>query len=426
MYVAYSILLGLCFLLIIPLYFFRLRVLKGERLFLGERMGRGLPKRKTDGPLVWLHAVSVGEILSLQSFIPELRKARPGCEIALSALTNTGYRMAKEKVRGSDHLFFIPFDFAFAVRKAFGHLRPDLLVLAESEFWPRLLREAGRAGCPVLVINGRVSERSFRRMRRFGPFVRPVLRNVARFLVQTASDRARLEKAGVPGEKISVAGNLKCETRLPDVSTEEIRAMRSEIGLPPEARILIAGSVHRGEEGPLIRAFREARQERPEIRFILAPRHPDQFADIEKDFAQAGFLVRRRTDSSPAGPWDAFILDTIGELARFYALADAAFIGGSLIPRGGQNLLEPAFYGKPIFFGPHMKNFASLAEAFVAGGGARMVATLGDLKKMFLFSPPVYEPGMGEKAREILRSLQGATAKTLDAIGEFLDVHGAR
>jgi len=425
-YFAYSVLLGLCFFLVVPLYFFRLRVLKGEPLFLGERLGRGLPKRKTDGPLIWFHAVSVGEILSLQSFIPELRKARPGCEIALSALTNTGYRMAAEKVRGANFLFFIPFDFAFAVRKAFRRLRPSLLILAESELWPRLLREARRAGCPVLVINGRVSERSFRRMRRFGPFVRPVLRNVTRFLVQTPSDRIRLEKAGVPAKKITVAGNLKCETRLPDVSTEEIRTMRSEIGLPPEARVLIAGSVHRGEEGPLIRAFREARKQRPEIRFILAPRHPDQFADIEKDFAQAGFAVRRRTDRGSSGPWDAFILDTIGELARFYALADAAFIGGSLIPRGGQNLLEPAFYGKPIFFGPNMKNFLSLAEAFVAGGGARMVATLGELKNMFLFAPPVHSPGMGERAREILRSLQGATAKTLDAIGEFLDRHAAR
>jgi 3-deoxy-D-manno-octulosonic-acid transferase len=420
-YAVYSVLLGLCFLVVIPLYFIRLRLMKHEGMHLRERLGGRLPRRKSDGPLVWFHAVSVGEVLSLQSFIPELRKARPECEIALSALTNTGHRMAAEKLGAIDYLFFIPFDFAFAVRKVFRRLKPDLLVLAESEFWPRLLRESRRSGCPVLVINGRVSDRSFRRMRRFGLVIRPVLNNVSRFLVQTDIDRGRLEAAGVPAERIAVAGNLKCETRLPDFGEDEVRTARSELGLEPEAKVLIAGSVHRGEDGPLIRAFREAREERPEVKLILAPRHPEQFSDIEKEFAQVGFVVRRRTARDASGPWNVFILDTIGELTRFYALADAAFIGGSLIPWGGQNLLEPAYYGKPVFFGPHMKNFASLAETFVAGGGAKMVSTPEELRSMFLFGDPVALAKMGERSLEILRSLQGATPKTLIAIGGLLD-----
>lgn len=426
MYVAYSILLGLCFLAIIPLYFIRLRVMKHERMHLRERLGGRLPQRKTDGPLVWFHAVSVGEVLSLQSFVPELRKVRPECEIALSALTNTGHRMAAEKLGCVDHLFFIPFDFAFAVRKVFRRLKPNLLVLAESEFWPRLLRESRRAGCPVLVINGRVSERSFRRMRRFGIFIRPVLKNVTRFLVQTDIDRGRLEAAGVPAERIAVAGNLKCDTRLPDFGADAVRAARSELGLEPEAKVLIAGSIHRGEDGPLIRAFREARLVRPGIKLILAPRHPEQFADLEKELGPDGFVLRRRTARGASGPWDIFVLDTIGELARFYALADAAFIGGSLIPRGGQNLLEPAYYGKPVFFGPHMKNFASLAEVFVARGAARTVSTPEELKAMFLSGGAAASSEMGKRARETLVSLQGATVRTLAAIGELLDSHGKR
>ena len=421
MYAVYSVLLGLCFLVVIPLYFVRLRLMKREPLHLRERLGGRLPRRIKDGPLVWFHAVSVGEVLSLRTFIPELRKARPECEVALSALTNTGYRMAEEKLSGVDHLFFIPFDFAFAVRRVFRGLKPDLLVLAESEFWPRLLREARRAGCPVLVVNGRVSERSFRRMRLFGPVIRPVLKNVSRFLVQTEIDRGRLEAAGVPAERVAVAGNLKCETRLPDFGEDEARIARRELGLEPGAKVLIAGSVHRGEDGPLIRAFREARAKRPEVKLILAPRHPEQFSDIEKELMPEGFVVRRRTARDASGPWDVFVLDTIGELARFYALADAAFIGGSLISWGGQNLLEPAFYGKPVFFGPHMKNFASLAEAFVAGGGAEMVSTPEELRSMFLFGDPAALAKMGERAREILRSLQGATAKSLAAIGGLLD-----
>lgn len=423
MYAAYSILLGLCYLAIIPLYFVRLRMMKHEPLHLRERLGGRLPRRKTDGPLVWFHAVSVGEVLSLRSFMPAFRKSFPGCEIALSALTETGHRMAVEKLSGVDHLFFIPFDFAFAVRKAFRRLRPGLLVLAESEFWPRLLREARRAGCPVLVINGRVSERSFRRMRRFGLVIRPVLKNVTRFLVQTEIDRGRLVEAGVPPERIAVAGNLKCETLLPDVTADEARTARSEIGIRPEDRVLIAGSIHRGEDGPLVRAFREARLVRPGIKLILAPRHPEQFADLEKELGPDGFVLQRRTARGASGPWDIFVLDTIGELARFYALADAAFIGGSLIPRGGQNLLEPAYYGKPVFFGPHMKNFASLAEVFVARGAARTVSTPEELKAMFLFAGPVPYAEMGKRARETLLSLQGATARTLEAIGELLGRH---
>jgi 3-deoxy-D-manno-octulosonic-acid transferase len=263
-------------------------------------------------------------------------------------------------------------------------------------------------------------------MRRFGFVIRPVLKNITRFLVQTDIDRGRLEAAGVPAERIMVAGNLKCETRLPDVTADEVQAGRSEIGIQPDDRVLIAGSIHRGEEGPLIRAFREARRERPDIKLILAPRHPEQFSDIEKEFAQDGFAVRRRTKRGASGPWDIFVLDTIGELARFYALADAAFIGGSLIPWGGQNLLEPAYYGKPVFFGPHMKNFASLAEVFVARGAARTVSAPEELKAMFLLRGADASPEMGKRARETLVSLQGATARILAAIGELLDGHGKR
>jgi 3-deoxy-D-manno-octulosonic-acid transferase len=419
-YVLYSILLALCFLVVIPLYFVRLKLMRGQRLYLRERLGGRLPRRKTDGPLIWIHAVSVGEVLSLQSLVRELRAARPGCEIALSVLTNTGFGMAAAKIRDVDHLFFIPFDFAFAVRRVILRLRPNLLVLAESEFWPRLLREAHRAHCPVLLVNGRISERSARRIGRFAPFIRPVLRNVTRFLVQTELDRTRLEGAGIPSERISVAGNLKCEINLPRYSPEEIRDLRAGIGLPSEAKVLIAGSIHRGEEGPLIQAFREARKERSDVRFILAPRHAVQFADIEKEFLPDGFAARRRTDHAAAGPWDVFILDTLGELARFYALADAAFIGGSLIPRGGQNLLEPAFYGKPIFFGPDMKNFAALAEAFIFGGGATTVRSPEELRRMFLFADPEALAEIGRRAREVLTSLEGATARTLAAVNALI------
>ncbi len=416
MYFLYSVLLGMALVAVVPLYFVRLRLGKGESLHLAERLGFRLPARIRQGPFLWIHAVSVGEVLSLQSLVRELRIRHPDWEIGFSSLTNTGFRMAEARIKDADHLFFVPFDLGWSVRRTFRRLRPDLLVLAESEFWPRLLKEAERRGCPVLSVNGRVSPRTFRRFLRFRRVVRPLLDKVDRFLVQTDGDRSRLETIGLRSDRIEVSGNLKCEIRLPELPPEEIRALRGEMGVRPGRRVLVAGSIHRGEEGPLIAAFAEARKVRADVLLVLAPRHPEKFADVEKEFAGTPFVVRRRTRLAAGEPWDVLVLDTIGELARFYALADAAFIGGSLVPWGGQNLLEPAFYGKPIFFGPHMENFADLADRFIAGGAAVVVEKPEDLAAMFRFEDVERLAERGQAAKTILTSLQGATAKTLAAI----------
>jgi len=419
-YVLYSILLGLTLAAVLPLYFIRLRLGKGEGLHLAERMGFRLPVRSASRPFVWIHAVSVGEVLSLQSLVRELKARHPDWDIGFSCLTPTGFRMAEARIADADFRFYVPFDFASSVRRVFRRLRPNLLVLAESEFWPRMLKEARRRGCPVLSVNGRVSPRTYRRLLRFR---RPALRllgGVDRFLVQTGTDAARLAAVGLPADRVQVAGNLKCETRLPEFPERRVRELRGELGIAPGARILVAGSVHRGEEGPLLRAFAAARRTRDDIRLVLAPRHPDKFPDVSREPAAAPFRVRRRTALAAGEPWDILILDTIGELARFYALADAAFIGGSLIAWGGQNLLEPAFYARPIFFGPHMENFADLAESFIRGGGAAVVETSGEIEAMFAFRDPGLLARRGKAAKAILDSLQGATERTMAAIESFL------
>jgi 3-deoxy-D-manno-octulosonic-acid transferase len=419
-YFLYSLLLGLALAAVVPLYFVRLRLGKGESLHLAERLGFGLPVRTGEGPFLWIHAVSVGEVLSLQSLVRELRVRHPDWDIGFSSLTNAGFRMAKARIKDANRLFFVPFDLGWSVRRTFRRLRPDLLVLAESEFWPRMLKEARRRGCSALSINGRVSPRTFRRFLRYRWFARPLLDKVDRFLVQTDTDGARLKAVGVPPDRIQVAGNLKCEIRLPELSPGEIPALRAELGVRPGCRLLVAGSIHPGEEGPLLAAFAEARKDRTDLLLVLAPRHPEKFADLEKEIAGAPFAVRRRTRLAAGETWDILVLDTIGELARFYALADAAFIGGSLIPWGGQNLLEPAFYGKPVFFGPHMTNFADLAERFVAGGGAVVVEKPGELAAMFRFDDPERLAEQGRKAKAILTSLQGATETTLAAIESLM------
>ena len=419
-YLLYSILLFTVLFFIAPVYIFKLKFRRKEKIHFRERLGWGLPPRPSGRPFIWIHAVSVGEVLSLQKFVRELKSRYPEGTIGISTQTGTGRRMAEEKMPAAALVFYVPFDFAGCVRRVLRRMRPDLLILAESEFWPRMLREAGRRGVPVLLANGRISTTTGRRMRRLRPIMRIVLRPVTRFLVQTGRDRDRLAAAGIEPGRIDVAGNLKCEVSLPVLSSGEIARGRAELGVRSEERILIAGSIHPGEEGPLLEAFRSVRTSGRPVRFVLAPRHPEKFQALEKDFASSGLIFARRTLPPAEGDWQVLILDTIGELARFYALADAAFIGGSLVGWGGQNLLEPAFYGKPIFFGPHMDNFASLADAFVGDGAARVVRTPEDLASMFAFADDAGLAEIGRRARRTLEALSGATENTLAAIEAIL------
>jgi len=250
-------------------------------------------------------------------------------------------------------------------------------------------------------------------MSRFRGLTSLLLKNVTRFLVQTTRDRERLEGVGVPPSKIEVAGNLKCETCLPVLTAGELEAFKAGLGIPVGSKVVVGGSIHLGEEALLLDAFREARRRGCDVRLILAPRHPEKFENIESTWPAGDFVFRRRTTLEPGQVWDILLLDTIGELARVYAACDAAFIGGSLIPWGGQNLLEPVFYGKPTAFGPHMENFAALAETFVEGGGAKIVRTTEDLTEIFAFTHQAELDEMGRRARTILLSLQGATERAL-------------
>ncbi len=420
MYFLYSLLLFLSLLISIPVYFVKLKLFSKEGLFLRERLGARLPLRESDKPFLWIHAVSVGEVLSLQNLVKEVRRKHPDWEIGFSTLTNMGQRVAREKIRGVDYVFFIPFDFPWTVGRAFRALRPRLLVLAESEFWPGLLKEAKRYSCRVLLVNGRISARSFKRFWRFRGIAKAVFKNIDRFLVQTAQDEERLKKIGVSSSRLEISGNLKCEVHLPELGEADLLRLKKEMGIPASKKVVVAGSIHRGEEDRLIRAYSEARAKNDDLCLVLAPRHPEKFGEIEKVFQTREFVVRRKTALQPGQSWDILILDTIGDLARLYALADLAFIGGSLIPWGGQNLLEPAFYAKPIFFGPHMENFASLAEEFVKAGAAKIVARPEDLVEMFLFKDAKAMAEMGRRAKKILSSLQGATERTLSAIELFM------
>jgi len=420
MYIFYSFLLFLSFFIYIPLYFLRIKLIRRERLFLRERLGFRLPGKKDKKPSLWIHAVSVGEVLSLQNLIKKIKERHPDWTIYFSTLTNTGMRVAKEKLVDADFIFFIPLDFTFIIRKFLNVLEPDVFVLAESEFWPNLLREAKRKTDSVLLINGRISPQSFKRYFRFKSFSKKILKNIDLFLVQTENDKEKLEKIGVNPAEVKVVSNLKCEVNLPLLTEGELLSLKKNLSIPETKKIIVAGSTRKGEEKKLLVAYTKARSKREDLLLIIAPRHPERFDEVEKICQDFPFKAIKRTHVSPETQWDILVLDTIGELAQFYALCDAAFIGGSLVPWGGQNLLEPAFYGKPVFFGPHMENFSFLAEKFVQSGGARIVYKEKDLVNMFLIKNDKFFKKMGKRAKEALNSLKGATEKTLKAIESFM------
>jgi 3-deoxy-D-manno-octulosonic-acid transferase len=418
MYAAYSVLLFISLMVYLPVYWIRARFIRQEPLYLQERLGLALPQVPNARPAVWLHAVSVGEVLSLQNLCRRLKSDHPEWAVYVSALTASGLRMAREKLSAVDAVFCIPLDLPWIVRRLFKVVHPRIFVLVESELWPNLLREAGRTAEGTLIINGRISLRTARRYRRLKSLVQRVLAPIDAFQVQTPIDRDRLCRIGIEPERIQVAGNLKAEIRLPPLGPDEVRSQKLALGIPAAASVVVAGSTHKGEEVPLLRAFAAARRERPDLRLILAPRHLDRVPEIMMQGESLDLVLRRRQDAGPEDSWDVLVLDTIGELARLYGLADAAFIGGSLIAWGGQNLLEPAFYGKPIYFGPYMDNFAHLAEIFLEADAARLIKGQDDLISMFLMEGGDELRRMGDRAKATLESLRGATDKALRAIEE--------
>jgi len=393
---------------------------------LKERLGFHLKTESKAGKSVWIHAVSVGEVLSLQILIMDLKKRHPEYKIYFSSLTNTGVRIALEKLVGVDKIFFIPMDFRWVVKKYFRILKPELFILAESEFWPNLLKEAQRQTQGVLLINGRISPPSFKKYYRFRYFFKKILKNIDYFLVQTLVQTEREKKSltdiGVHSACIEVSGNLKTEIILPLFTDGDVVQIKESLNIFTDHKIVLAGSTRKGEEEKLIEAFTQARKENDNIKFILAPRHPERSGEIEQLFKHSLFVVNRRSKMQPDQTWDVLILDTLGELSRLYALCDAAFIGGSLIPWGGQNLLEPAFYGKPIFFGPHMENFQELSDKFIKADAAQIVETQEDVKRMFLLSNDEDVIKRGEKARQILSQFQGVTERTLNRIDKFMNM----
>jgi 3-deoxy-D-manno-octulosonic-acid transferase len=420
MYVFYSLLLWIAALLSLPWWLIQMLRLGKYRTGLRQRLGF-VPARLKDvkAGCIWVHAVSVGEVLAVSQLITELQQKYPERQVLVSTTTATGQGLARQRF-GPDRVFFMPLDFGFAVRRYLAALRPQLIVIAETEFWPNLLHLARKRETSLAIVNARISDRSFPRYRRFGWFFRSVLAEVDLFLAQTAGDAQRLYEIGAASGRVQVSGNLKFDVR-PNPQPALVNGLRAAFS--KDSPVIVCGSTAEGEEGPLLQAFKSVQEKFPAAIMVLAPRHPERFEKVAAMIAAAGFALQRR--SSWAAPQTicsgVFLLDSVGELAAVYELADIAFVGGSLVPTGGHNILEPAQHGAAILVGPHTFNFREIVSIFEQGGAIRVVTaeTLGP-QFLALLGQPQEGKRLGSLGRELFARHAGATRRTLEAIAPLL------
>jgi 3-deoxy-D-manno-octulosonic-acid transferase len=408
-----------------PWWLWKMATTRKYREGLSERLGK-VRLRKVQGgrPLIWLHAVSVGEVLAVSRLVGELDRAFPGLDLVISTTTRTGQALARERF-GADRVFYCPLDLPWAVRAYLNALRPRLLILAETEFWPNLLHGCFRRQIPVAVVNARISDRSWPRYRRLRWLWQPFLGKLARVLAQSETDAERLEAIGCPQGLVTVAGNLKFDVRAAreGEATLQLKARAQNL------RLIVAGSTLEGEEAALLEAWPRLLAADPRLAMVLAPRHPERFNAVAALLDQSGipWVRRSRWNAQPAdappqvAPGEIVLLDTIGELASVYSLAAVAFVGGSLVPAGGHNPLEPAQFGVPIVMGPHYANFRAITESLRAREAIR-IAAKDELSETLikLLQDPAVAQAMGERARQVFDQQAGATERTVRALEDLL------
>ena len=383
----------------------------------------------TSGP-IWIHAVSVGEVLAAKPLVDGLQRRFPGRAIFVSTTTETGQRLARERLQSTDGIFYFPLDWVVPVRRALRAIRPALVIIMETEIWPNFLREARRAGVPVIFANARISEKSFARFERWeflvGAFFNRTMRDAELFLTQSPEDSARLLAMGADEDRIEVTGNLKYDAEPPAVGRFGTW-LDQEIRRQERWPVLVAGSVVAGEEDAVLAAYDLVQRQWRHTLLILAPRKPAQFDTAAEIVAAGGWKVVRRGQLDSAATLDddtdVLLLDSIGELAGLYSLADATFVGGSLAPAGGHNILEPAWFARPPVFGASMENFREMADQFLDAHAGVQVTSGPGLGKVWiqLIQDEKMRERMGKAARAISERNRGATERSLNRIAAILN-----
>ncbi|MBM3249400.1 MAG: 3-deoxy-D-manno-octulosonic acid transferase [Candidatus Omnitrophica bacterium] len=413
----------LIFLLIavfyLPAYLLRGKFHSGFR----QRLGFP-PKNLSLKKPVWIHAVSVGEALTAKGLIADLHKAFPKKKFVISTVTPTGNKIVRSYAAGGDFVTYLPLDFSFITGRVIKKIDPALFIIVETELWPNLITALNRKGIPIVLVNGRISDSSFKGYRAVKFLLKPVLEKVDLFLVQTGRDADRLMRLGVSAQKVKVTGNMKFDAVKNLDTKKDYSVYKSRLGLMPEEKILIAGSTHRGEESRVLSAYKALSQDFGFLRLIIAPRHPERAPEIERLIRRAGFTPHRISSLlekkiiTQAGQDIVFILDTIGHLFLFFSVSDIVFMGGSLVKKGGHNILEPASLAKPVVFGPHMANFRDIAELFLNNNAAIRINGAKELEVAIrdLLKHPEQMLELGRAAKRLILENEGATRSTLEHI----------
>lgn len=438
MFFIYSLFLSGFFAVMLPVFVYKALRHGKYTQGLSQRFGKLPAVLRSDGrPTIWFHSCSVGETLSIGPMVEELGHRFPEARLVFSTVTKTGQAIARQRfsVYGPGNTFYFPVDLGWVCGRFLDFIGPTVIVITDTEIWPNLLRQAHKRGIAVIMANGRISLKSARSYRLIRPLMRKVFANYAVFLMQSEDDAERIRMLGAPADRVIVSGNIKYDKRPAEQEESEkvLRSLDEALGiLSSTGHLIVGGSTHEGEEQVLIEVLRRVRR-LPGLgmtRLLLAPRHPERFNGVAELAACAGFLVRRRSAKNAAAAGaEVLLLDSIGELATAYRFATIAFVGGTLTPHGGQNILEPAWHAKPIVIGPSMENFRQTAEDFLSRGAVKQIragisereAQIEELTEIFswLLADEESRTAMGSAARSVLESNRGASRFTADRVAEI-------
>ena len=428
-YWLYNLLLLISALFLVPYYLLLgLRYGKSRR-GIRERLGFYSPEQLTSlrsKRIIWIHAVSVGETRAAMPLIRQLHQEYPEFQILLTNVTETGHAIALT-VEEIDLCLFFPFDFSTVVRKALTTISPELIIIVETEIWPNFIQQAHQADIPIILVNGRISDRSFPRYRLIRFLFQPILEKFSALCMQSQIDAERIAVLGAPDSRVENTGNLKFDYELIDVTEEQVRQRKERYRLPEQTAIFVAGSTHAGEEKQLLEAYRQiAAQIEQKLILVLIPRRPERKRDVIALLKESKFQYRLRSSLTEKDnllcPGEVLLVDTLGEVLDFYSIADLVFVGGSLIPIGGHNLLEAALLAKPVIFGPHIQNFKEISAKMIrAGAGVKVADQLALVRQsVVLLNDPIRCRAMGEAGRSLIAENAGTTERTMRHITKFL------
>jgi 3-deoxy-D-manno-octulosonic-acid transferase len=431
MYFLYSLLLTLGFALLLPR--FAIDALRNGKYVTGLRQRLGaIPSLKSDRPIIWLHCVSVGEVRAAQPLVRRVKETFPNHILVVSTTTVTGQRLAQNIFREPAAIvFYFPIDWAWTVRRVLRKMNPAAILMMETELWPHLFRAARKRKTPVVLLNGRISAKSFRRYKRIRFFMSRVLNDLTLAIMQSEPDAARIRELGLSEDRIVAVGNLKFDSEEAPTDTALTDKIRARFNFTDGGPLFVAASTHDPEETVVLDAFRVVRKSQTGLRLLLAPRHPERFAEVAALLADSEFSVARRSTvpNTQDVAADIVLLDSIGELNAVFPLADIAFIGGSIATHGGHNVIESAAHGVCTLTGPHTSNFAAITEAMLAAQALiqlpdtpRPAAELADALEALL-AERQHRLEIGQRARAVCENNRGATARTLELLSPILDTH---